>query len=369
MNRQEELVFELSLLRVPNIGAVHARLLLEAFGTAKNIFQAPKKALESLEGIGTARARNIKSFQDFHLAQKEIAFIEKFQIRPVFLSDPDYPKRLLNCYDPPTMLFYKGPANLNHDRIISIVGTRKNTEYGKHATEKLIRELAPFHPIIISGLAFGIDTIAHKACIRNAIPTMAVLAHGLHTIYPYENAQLAKEMVHSGGLLSEFPSGTDPDRHNFPSRNRVVAGIADAVVVIETGIRGGSMITADLANSYNREVFAIPGRNSDPRSEGCNLLIREQKAILLTSGEELAQHLGWLNTRPLNRNVQPELFPSLTEEEKMVLQMIGESDSMHVDQLLLRSGLNTSQFAAALLNLEIHNLVNCLPGKRYKIAP
>lgn len=366
MNRKEELVFELSLLRVPNIGAVHARLLLEAFGSASKIFQAPKKALESLEGIGTARARNIKSFQDFHLAQKEIAFIEKFNIRPIFIFDPDYPKRLLNCYDPPTMLFFKGAADLNHNRILSIVGTRKNTDYGKEATEKLIRELAPFQPIIISGLAFGIDTIAHKACIRNSVPTLAVLAHGLHTIYPYENAQLAKEMLYSGGLLSEFPSGTDPDRHHFPSRNRVVAGIADAVVVIETGIRGGSMITAELADSYNREVFALPGRNSDPRSEGCNLLIREQKAVLLSSGEELAKSLGWLDKKPVNRPVQPELFAALSEEEKILIRLIEQSESMHVDQLLIQSGLSTSQFATALLNLEISNMVSCLPGKRYK---
>ena len=368
MNVQEDLLFQISLLHVPNIGAVHAKTLVDTFGTAKNIFHAPVKLLESLEGIGHARARNIRKFHDFGKAEKELRFLEKFKIQAFFLTDPLYPKRLLNCYDPPTMVFFKGVADLNNPRIVSIVGTRKNSEYGKAITDRIVRDLAKFQPIIISGLAFGIDTIAHKSAIKNQVATVAVLAHGLHTIYPFDNASLAREIISSGGLLSEFPSGTDPDKHNFPSRNRIVAGLSDAVIVIETGQKGGSMITAELGNSYNRDVFAVPGRTTDPKSEGCNFLIRNNQAVLLNDGTELAEALGWMEKETHKPSKQTELFLTLTEEEKRVLQIINESDGIHVDLLMSKSALNTSRFASIILNLEIHNLIHSLPGKVYKAA-
>jgi DNA processing protein len=231
-----------------------------------------------------------------------------------------------------------------------------------------VRDLAKFQPIIISGLAFGIDTIAHKSSIRNQVPTVAVLAHGLHTIYPFDNAPLAKQIALSGGLLSEFPSGTDPDKHNFPSRNRIVAGISDAIIVIETGQKGGSMITAELGNSYHREVFAVPGRTTDPKSEGCNFLIRNNKAVLLNDGLELAEALGWMEKDVSKPSIQPELFISLSEEEKLVFQLINASDGIHVDRLMSASGLGSSGFAAIILSLEIQNLIISLPGKVYKAA-
>ncbi|HSB91939.1 MAG TPA: DNA-processing protein DprA [Flavitalea sp.] len=368
MNVQEDLLFQISLLHIPNIGAVHAKTLIDKFGSARNIFHAPVKLLESLEGIGHARARNIRKFNDFGKAEKEIRFIEKFKIKALFITDPLYPTRLLNCYDPPTMIFFKGPADLNHQKIVSIVGTRKNSDYGKAITERIVRDLATFQPIITSGLAFGIDTIAHKAAIKNQLPTVAVLAHGLHTIYPFDNASLAREIVLSGGLLSEFPSGTDPDKHNFPSRNRVVAGLSDAVIVIETGQKGGSMITAELGNSYHRDVFAVPGRTTDPKSEGCNFLIQNNKAVLLNDGMELAEALGWMEKEIQKPVKQTELFVTLSEDEKRVFEIINESDGIHVDQLMGKSALSTSRFASIILNLEIHNLIITLPGKVYKTA-
>ena len=369
MNVQDDLLFQISLQHIPNIGAVHAKTLIDHFGSARNIFHAPMNQLQSIEGIGHARARNIRKFHDFGKAEKEIRFLEKFRIKPLFLTDALYPQRLLNCYDPPTMIFFKGAADLNHPRIISIVGTRKNSEYGKSCTERIIRDLAKFQPIIISGLAFGIDTIAHKAAIRNQVSTIAVLAHGLHTIYPFDNAPLAKEIITSGGLLSEFPSGTDPDKHNFPSRNRVVAGISDAIIVIETGQKGGSMITAELGNSYNREVFAVPGRNTDPKSEGCNFLIRNNKAVLLNDGMDLAETLGWIEKAPEPQNIQTELFSRLSEEEKQVFQIINESNGIQFDQLKSMTALSSSRFAAILLSLEMQNLILSMPGKVFKTSP
>ncbi len=289
-----ELLHQLALTLVPNIGDVQAKILVNHFGDASSIFKAKKTALEKIEGIGEVRAKSIKEFDDFHLAEHEIKFIEKFKIKTLFLTDADYPKRLLNCYDSPTLLFYKGSADLNASKVLAIVGTRSNTDYGKQFTENLVKGLSEQNILIVSGLAFGIDAIAHKAALKNALPTIGVVGHGLDKVYPSENTGLAKDMVkEGGGILSEFFSGTKPDKHNFPLRNRVVAGMSDATVVVETNIKGGSMITAKLADAYNRDVFAVPGKTIDKSSSGCNHLIKYNKAILLTDADELMDILGW----------------------------------------------------------------------------
>lgn len=289
-----ELLHQLALTLVPNIGDVQAKILVNHFGDAASLFKAKKSSLEKIEGIGEVRARSIKEFNDFHLAEHELKFIDKYKIKTLFLTDKDYPKRLLNCYDSPTLLFYKGTAHLNASKIVGIVGTRSNTDYGKSFTEKLVKDLSQQDVLIISGLAFGIDAIAHKAALKNNLKTVGVVGHGLDKVYPAENTNLAKDMVkEGGGILSEFFSGTKPDKHNFPLRNRVVAGLCDATVVVETNIKGGSMITAKLADAYNRDVFAVPGRTTDKVSSGCNHLIKYNKAILLTDAEELLDVLGW----------------------------------------------------------------------------
>lgn len=365
---QSDLIYQLALTLVPNIGPVQAKALLQHF-EVRDIFRAKKKDIERIEGIGAIKAASIKSFSSFDLVEKEIVFIEKFGIRPVFLTDPSYPRRLLNCYDSPTLLFCKGETDLNQARIISVIGTRNNTEYGRQATEKLIADLKSQGVLIVSGLAFGIDAIAHKSAVKNNCPTVGVLAHGLDQVYPSQHTGLAREMIRSGGsLLTEFRSGTKPDRHNFPIRNRVVAGICDAVVVIETGQKGGSIITADLANSYNRDVFAIPGRINDPRSVGCNELIRRNKATLLTSARDLIEMMGWEAPRTTVRHKQRELFPDLTGEERQVLEIIGSREAVHIDEINMRSGLSNSKVAAAILNLELRNVVLSLPGKLYQLA-
>jgi len=269
-----ELLYQIALTLVPNIGDIHAKALINNFETAAAVFSASKKDLESLEGIGTVRANSIKKFNDFKRAEEEVAFVEKYKITPLFLTDKNYPKRLLNCYDSPSILYYKGNADLNSPKIIAIVGTRTHNEYGKTLCEKLIEELASEDVIIISGLAFGIDSIAHKTSVKYNVKTIGVMAHGLDMVYPSQNSALAKQMITNGGLLTEFKSQTKPDRQNFPSRNRIVAGISDAIVVIESGIKGGSLITAELGNGYNKDVFAFPGRVNDTKSEGCNFLIK-----------------------------------------------------------------------------------------------
>src|SRR6218665_3132118 len=262
---KEDLLYRIALTRIPHIGDVHAKALVQIFGTARDVLQAPKKQLESIEGIGSVRAASIKKFTDFISCEKEIAFIEKHKIETLFITDENYPRRLLNCYDSPTLLYYRGTANLNTDKIISIVGTRTHSDYGKAICEKLVEELNDKNILIVSGLAFGIDTLAHKASLKNELQTVGVLAHGLDKIYPSQNKSLAAQMTTFGGLLTDFAKDTNPDKQNFPRRNRIVAGLCDALVVIESNLKGGSLITAELANSYNKDVFAFPGRSIDAK--------------------------------------------------------------------------------------------------------
>jgi DNA processing protein len=364
-----DLLYQIALTLIPNIGPVQAKILLQQFEPAE-IFKAKRSSLESMEGIGSIRANNIKGFDDFKTAEQEIGFIEKYKISPVFITDDQYPKRLLNCYDSPVLLYYRGEANLNASKIIAVIGTRSHTEYGRQLTEKLVADLAELDVTIISGLAHGIDAIAHKAALKNGLPTVGVLAHGLDQVYPPQHASLAKDMIRQkGGLLTEFRSFTDPDKHNFPSRNRIVAGMSDATIVVETGIKGGSMITAELANGYNKDVFAFPGKVGDGKSAGCNALIRNNKAVLLTDAKEIVELLGWDDERAKNggrrARAQKELFIELSEEEKIIVEILKEKEAVHIDEINLESGLSSSRVAAALLNLELLNVVSSQPGKLY----
>jgi DNA processing protein len=361
-----DLVYQIALTLIPNIGPVQAKILLQHFDTAE-IFKAKKSSLEKIEGIGSVRAASVKTFSDFNKAEEEIVFIEKYKIKPLFITDKDYPQRLLNCYDSPTLLYYKGDAGLNESKIIAIIGTRSHTDYGKQVTEKIIKELAEQRVTIVSGLAFGIDAIAHKAAMKNALPTLGVLAHGLNHIYPSEHSNLAKDMVkHQGGLLTEFRSHTKPDKHNFPTRNRIVAGMCDAVLVIETGIKGGSMITAELANGYNKDVFAIPGKVTDTKSAGCNYLIKNNKAILLTDAQQLMEIMNWEEkSRKPRVKSQKELFIELTPDEKTVMAILEEKETVHIDEINMKSGLSSSAVAAAILNLELQAVIFSHPGKIY----
>jgi DNA processing protein len=362
-----DLIYQLALTQVPQIGPVHARILMQHFGCAASIFKAPIVQLEKIEGIGSVRANAIRSFKKFSEAEKELMFVEKHRIKTLFLTDPDYPQRLLHCYDPPTLLFYRGNANLNASHIVSVIGTRNNTEYGKQVTEKLIKELAAWQVLVVSGLAFGIDALAHKNALKQELNTVGVLAHGLDVLYPPEHTALARDMLKQGGLLTEFRSGTKPDKHHFPTRNRIVAGMSDAIVVVETGAKGGSMITAELANGYNKDVFAFPGRTTDAKSAGCNQLIRNNKAMLLTETGDLANLMGWEEKMPVKKKKQKEIFIELSEPEKRIVDMLKEKDGLHIDELHQGSALSNSAVAACLLNLELQQVVESLPGKVYRL--
>lgn len=365
-----DLLYQLALTEVPNIGCVHAKILASEFGSADAIFKASQSKLEKIEGIGSVRAKAIKSFHDFSNAEEEIKFIEKYRINSLFISDKGYPQRLLNCYDSPTLLFSKGDVDLNNSKIISVIGTRSHTDYAKQQTDKLIKELKEQNVLIVSGMAYGVDALAHKAALKNDLPTVGVLGHGLDQIYPSDHSNLAKDMLkNSGGLLTEFRSKTKPDKHNFPTRNRIVAGMSDATIVIETGIKGGSMITAELANGYNKDVFAYPGKVTDNKSAGCNYLIKTNKAMLLTDAQELIEVMGW-EERSQKSGVrsQKELFIELSKDEKIIVEILKEKDSVHIDDINFHSGLSSSAAAAAILNLELQSVVISLPGKVYKLS-
>ncbi|MBL7738585.1 MAG: DNA-protecting protein DprA [Chitinophagaceae bacterium] len=365
----KDLLYQIALTLIHNIGPVQAKILLQQYEPAE-VFKARRTDLEKMEGIGSIRAGNIKDFDDFSTAEEELAFIEKYRITPLFITDAAYPKRLLNCYDSPTLLYYKGEADLNASKIIAVIGTRSHTDYGKQVTENLIADLAELQVTVVSGLAYGIDAIAHKASLKNNLPTIGVLAHGLDQVYPTQHAGLAKDMIkEKGGLLTEFRSKTKPDKHNFPTRNRIVAGISDATIVIETGIKGGSMITAELANGYNKDVFAFPGKVTDSKSGGCNYLIKNNKAVLLTDAQELIEIMNWEETtRKEKGKKQKELFIELTPDEKVITGILNERETVHIDEINLKSGLSSSAVAAAILSLELQNVVVSLPGKRYHLS-
>lgn len=366
---RSDLIYQIALTLVPNIGTVQAKILLQQC-EAEEIFHAKKSFLEKMEGIGPVRAAAIKSFRDFHLAEEELRCMDINGIRPVFLSDKAYPKRLLNCYDSPTLLYQKGEADLNASRMIALIGTRSNSEYGRQQTEKLVDALTEARVTIVSGLAYGIDAIAHKAALKNGLPTIAVLAHGLDQIYPPQHSAMAREMIQqAGALLSEFRCGDKPDKHNFPTRNRIVAGMTDATVVVETGIKGGSIITAELANGYNKDVFAIPGKNTDPKSAGCNTLIKTNKAVLLTDPQQLIELMGW-EDEPVKKEkrIQRALFIEMAPEEKIIAGILAEKEMVSIDEINLLSGLSSSAVAGALLNLELQSVVLSLPGKQYRLA-
>jgi DNA processing protein len=367
---RDERLLQVALTLIPGIGPVQARILVQHFGNASAIFTSSIRQLQVIEGIGELRAARIKEFRDFVTAEKEMNFITQNGIVPYFFTDEIYPKRLLNCYDAPVLFFFKGNASLNAKHVVTIVGSRKHTEYGRHLTDQLVSELAVHDVTIVSGLAYGIDALAHKAALKNNIPTIGILAHGLDQLYPPQHLSLAKEMMLNGGLLSEFRNGTSPDRHNFPSRNRIAAGIADATIVIETAAIGGSMITAEIAHSYNRDVFAFPGRATDQKSEGCNKLIRENKAALISNAADLLQMMGWHSSQKKINDPQRRLFIELTEHEKLVVDLIDAEAGrpLGIDEIQLRSQLPNSLIAIAILNLELKNVIVSLPGKSYQLS-
>lgn len=362
---ETQLLYQIGLTLIPGIGDVNGKKLIQSFGSAESIFHASKKDLMSVPGMGQHTVQKILSQKVLDKAEKEIRYIEKNRIQPLFFTSENYPQRLLNTFDHPLMLYYKGNADLNHSRIIAFVGTRRATEYGKTLCRELMDGLKDKDVLMVSGLAYGIDGCAHQKSLDLEIPTIGVLGHGLDRIYPAQHKKMANAMLKKGGLLTEFLSGTNPDRENFPKRNRIVAGMCDALVVVESGKKGGALITAELANSYNRDVFALPGKVVDKYSEGCNFLIKINKANLIQSSDDIAYIMGWDN-KVLKQIKQPELFRALSPEEQILMKLLTELGMVSIDKLIIRSKLNPSKVAAALLNMEFNGWVQSLPGKQYK---
>ncbi|MCK4360783.1 MAG: DNA-processing protein DprA [Bacteroidales bacterium] len=360
------LLYQIGITLIPGVGDIVGKKLIAYCGSVEAVFKEKKKLLLKIPGIGKSTVNSIINQNILERAEEEIRFIEKYKIDTLFYLDDKYPYRLKQCEDSPMLLFYKGTADLNAPKIISIVGTRKASEYGKEICSSLIEGLIEQNILIVSGLAYGIDTCAHKTSLESNLKTVGVLAHGLDKVYPQLNKSLAEKMLNNGGLLTEFLSKTTPDRENFPKRNRIIAGLSDAVIVIESAIRGGALITADIANSYNRDVFAVPGRLYDKYSQGCNNLIKTNRAALVQSAEDIKYIMGWEIMKKKTKK-QQRLFIKLSPEEETIVNILKEKQELGIDKISSLSKLSASKVASALLNLEFEGIIKCLPGKVYRM--
>jgi DNA processing protein len=369
---EQEILCRLALIQIPGIGDLFAKLLTEYFKGAKHLFSSSRKELSLIPGVGTYLLGNLTSKkikeEVFLRAEQELKFTERHNIQVMFYDEETYPEKLKGVDDAPFILFYKGRNVLKTDKILSIVGTRKATGYGEDVTHKIIEDLKGENILIVSGLAYGIDTFAHKFSVEKNISTVAVLAHGLDRIYPHKNKRLAEKMLENGGLLTEFFSGTNPDRENFPKRNRIVAGIADATVVIEATVKGGALITAKIANSYSRDVLAVPGRAIDFYSEGCNWMIKNQRAGLIESGNDILKALNWTEKADdFNKKPQLDLFAVLTNEEKNILDILKDTGTANKERLAIQLNQKLSILSGILFNMEMNGVIKALPGNNYQI--
>lgn len=360
----EDLLYKLALHSLEGVGSARAQQLLANFGDARSIFEARERELTELPWITDSIAQQISSGQALARAETEERWIEQYNIQTFFIADDNYPERLKTIPQPPTLLFYKGNAPLNGLRTVGIIGTRKPSPAGVLQVEKLVEELRPYQPLILSGLAYGIDIAAHRTALLQGLPTVGVLGHGLAYLYPARHRATAQSMIENGGLLTEYLFQTKPDPRHFPMRNRIVAALCDALVVVETARKGGSIITAEFANNYNRDVFAIPGRPGETKAEGCNWLIKSHKASLLESANDLAYLMHWEETNKPPAE-QLKLFDDLTTEEKIVVNLLKAHEALHIDRLSRESQLPHGLLATVLLEVECKGLIRTLPGKRY----
>lgn len=363
-----QLLYQIALTRVPQIGAVTAKTLVSYCGSAEAVFRAGKRELYKIPGIGPTVVENLKTADVETLAARELAFLETHGVTALFYTDERFPARLRQCYDCPALLYFKGSAVelLGAARVVGIVGTRQPTEQGRAICEELVEALQPYGIVLISGLAYGIDITAHRKATAVGLPNIGVLGHGLGSVYPSDHRGTALKMLENGGLLSEYTHDSKPDRENFPMRNRIIAGLCDALVVVETAASGGSMITAELASQYERDLFAVPGRIRDPKSAGCNLLLKSDKAKLIESAADLAAAMRW-DLAGKTKAIQTQLFLDLDPTEKKVFDLIRHSPEIPIDRLTEKALLPPGELASLILNLEFKGVIRTLPGKRYVV--
>jgi DNA processing protein len=363
---QASVLHQIAITRIPHVGNILVKTLISYCGGIEEVFRARKKELLKIPGIGETVADSVVQNDTFAEAEKELTFIEKHQIKVFFYLDKNYPQRLRQLPDSPPILYFKGNANLDHERTIGIVGTRQPTPHGVAICEEIVDGLKGYNVLTISGLAYGIDVTAHRKSLECGIPTIGVMGNGFRQIYPATHRSVAEKMLQSGGLLTEFAHYVRPDRENFPMRNRIIAGLSDAVIVVETATSGGSIITAQLANDYNKDVFAVPGRVKDKFSQGCNQLIKSNRAALLESAADVAYVMGW-NGGNSTKSRQASLFVELSDTEQKVVDLLRQEEVIGIDQLMYLSQLSNSALAALLLELEFKGVVKSLPGKQYML--
>ncbi len=358
---------KIALGLIPRIGDINARKLVSHFGSVEAVFHEPYGNLIKIPGIGSGIAKYISERSYLDTAEKEAEYVTTHNIKTFFYLDSDYPYRLRQCEDSPVVFFFTGNCDLNAVKILSVVGTRNATSRGKELCDKIIGGLGTGHPelLIVSGLAYGIDIAAHKAALANRLQTVGVLAHGLKTIYPSVHTSTAKSIVKQGGLLSDFISDALPERNNFLKRNRIIAGLADATLVVESGIKGGALITADIANSYNRDVLAVPGRPEDQWSAGCNSLIRNNKAALVECSDDVEYFLDWKPEKS-KQPVQRTLFADLDENEKLIFELISKEGELTIDSICRTLEMPVFKLSSLLLQMEFKGLVRCYPGNLYR---
>lgn len=361
----DEIYYWLALSLVEGIGPITAKRLITAFSTPEKVFQASIPELVSIEGLGLKTAKDIKSQQVFSKADKEKIFIERHGVKVLHFLDSQFPSRLKDCPDAPFILFTKGKCPCNEERILSIVGTRKISPYAHRVLDTFIDLLAHENVVVVSGMASGVDTVAHRNVISHNGATIGVLGHGLHMIYPSTNKTLAKETLEKGGLITEYNSQSKIMPGHFPRRNRIIAGISDAMLVVETGTKGGAMISANYAHQYKRQVFAIPGSVFSPQSDGCHLLIQQNKAKLISHASQLLNIMGWSKSSR-QKNIQTQLFPILTEPEQTVMKILQNNPEIHIDSLTQQFNSLDYKLHEILLQLELHGLILSLPGKRFR---
>lgn len=371
---EQEILYTMMLTRVPHLNVTNQRLLLSELGSATAVFEN-RKDISAILPEASSRLTDALASMEYLLprAEEELAFAQNKHIRCLCYNDTDYPARMRECADAPVLLYYRGTADLNTAHVLDMVGTRHCTEYGRDVCRHFLADLGRLCPdtLVISGLAYGIDIEAHRQALHNGLDTVGVLAHGLDQIYPRMHRDTAVEMTRNGGLLTEFMSRTNADKVNFIRRNRIVAGLSDATIVVESAEKGGSLITADIAESYHRDVFAVPGRICDPYSKGCNNLIRDNRAVILQSAEDFVKAMGWHANRnndgKAQSSVQRELFPKLTDDEQTVVGRLTGCDSKQINQLAVETNFPIHKIIALLFSLEMKGVVKQLSGGMYRL--